>query len=203
MKKKLLPLFALLFFATAHAQAQESCNEESCCAFQPKLYAKAFGGVNFLRHTTLNDNNASYDTGYIAGGAVGYSWDCGLRLEAEYAYRRNSIKHIAFFIEGDSNLGHTQCSSFMGNIYWDFPSLCWNIKPFIGAGLGYDLQEMHSENDRIIFFQDWNNLSWQVMVGLSYPIFCNTELYLEYKFHQGASDFWNHAICLGLTYTFD
>jgi outer membrane autotransporter protein len=96
----------------------------------------------------------------------------------------------------------------MANLLWDLPlsswgCAFWNIQPFIGAGIGYDFQQMHSSNSRIIFNQKWHHFSWQVMAGLAYPLFCNTEITLEYKFHQGGCHFNNHSVGVGLVYKFD
>ena len=96
----------------------------------------------------------------------------------------------------------------MANLLLDFPlsswgSAFWNIQPFIGGGIGYDFQQMHSSNSRIVFKQKWNHFSWQVMAGLAYSIYCNTEITLEYKFHQGGCHFYNHSLGLGLTHKFD
>ncbi len=60
-----------------------------------------------------------------------------------------------------SKHGHFQTSSYMANLLWDLPlsswgCAFWNIQPFIGAGIGYDFQQMHSSNSRIIFNQKWN-----------------------------------------------
>ena len=130
-----------------------------------------------------------------------------MRLEAEYAFRRNDIRKIHFFAEGFSKHGHFQASSYMANLLWDLPlssweCAFWNIQPFIGAGIGYDFQQMHSSNSRIVFNQKWNHFSWQLMAGLAYPIFCNTEITLEYKFHQGGCHFYNHSLGVGLVYKF-
>jgi opacity protein-like surface antigen len=46
------------------------------------------------------------------------------------------------------------------------------------------------------------HISSQVMAGLAYWINCNIEGTLEYKFHQGGSDFNNHAVGVGLVYKF-
>ena len=83
----------------------------------------------------------------------------GLRLEAEYAFRRNAIRKIDFYAEGSSKHGHFQTSSYMANLLWDLPlsswgCAFWNIQPFIGAGIGYDFQQMHSSNSRIVFNQN-------------------------------------------------
>jgi len=212
MKKNItLLLTSLLFFMTADAQAQESCGEDSCsykdscCVDETNFYAKILGGANFLQNTHSGESHTKYKTGYIIAGSLGYCWDYGLRLEAEYAFRRNAIKQIHFFGQGCSKHGHFQTSSYMANLLWDLPlsswgCVFWNIQPFIGVGIGYDSQQKRSSNSRIVFSQKWNHFSWQVMTGLAYEIFCNTELTLEYKFHQGGCHFNNHTVGVGLVY---
>ncbi len=207
MKKNiLLLLMPLLFFMAADAQAllalADEHDKDSCCVDETNFYAKILSGANFLQNTTINGNKASYKTGYIASGSLGYRWrPSGLRLEAEYAFRRNAIKEIHFVGQGISKNGHCQASSYMANLS-SWGCAFWNIQAFIGAGIGYDFQQMHSSNSRIVFNQKWNQFSWQVMAGLAYPIFRNTELTLEYKFHQGGSHFYNHSIGVGLVYKF-
>ncbi|MDE2589969.1 MAG: outer membrane beta-barrel protein [Patescibacteria group bacterium] len=212
MKKNiLLLLMSLLFFRATDAQAQDWCIEDACyyedsySVDETNFYAKVLGGANFLQNTAIDGNKSRYQTGYIIAGSLGYCWCYGLRLEGEYAYRRNAIKEIHFFGEGSSKHGHFQTSSYMANLLWDLPlSFCgnafWNFQPFIGAGIGYDFQQMHSSNSRIVFKQKWDHFSWQVMAGLAYPIFYNTEITLEYKFHQGGCHFNNHSVGVGLVY---
>jgi len=207
MKKNiLLTLMPLLLFMTA--EAKERYIEDSCCPSGMNFYAKILGGANFLQTTTIDGNKASYQTGYIIDGTLGYSWrSSGLRLEAEYAFRRNAISKMHFITQGFSKHGHFQTSSYMGNLLWDFP-LCswgcdfWELQPFIGAGVGCDFQQMRSSNSLVVFNQKWTHFSWQAIAGLSYPIFHNTEITLEYKFHQGGSHFYNNSIGVGLVYKF-
>lgn len=200
MKKNiLLLLMSLLFFTAAHAQDQ--------CVDQSNFYAKFMSGANFLQNTTTNGNKSTFKAGYIIDGLLGYCWSCGMRFEAEYAFRKNAIKKIDFCVEGYSCDGHFQNSSFMANLLWGLPLSSWrcpfwNIRPFIGLGLGYDLQQMHSSNSRFIFCQKWNNLSWQAMAGLTFPVICNMDMTLEYKFHQGGRHFYNNAVGIGLVYKF-
>jgi opacity protein-like surface antigen len=206
MKKNiLLLLMSLLFFTAAHAQYQESCDEQRFCV--ENFYAKLLSGVNFLQKSTTDGNKSTFEPGFIVDGLVGYYWSCDLRLEAEYAFRRNAIKKIDFYVEGYSRSGHFQSFSGMANLLWDLPvsswgCACWNIQPFIGVGLGYDFQQMYSSNSRFIFYQAWNSLSWQTMVGLTCPIFCNADMTLEYKFHQGGRHFYDHYIGIGFVYEF-
>jgi opacity protein-like surface antigen len=192
----------------ADSRAKEQSAKDSRCPVGMNFYAKIFGGANFLQNTTIDGNKFSYQPGYIFAGSLGYCWrDYGLRVEAEYAFRRNAISKIHFITQGSSENGHFQNSSCMANLLWDFP-LCswgcafWKLQPFIGAGIGYDFQKVHSSNSRIDFHQKWNHFSWQMMTGLSYPIFHNAEITLEYQFHQGNRHFNNHAIGVGLVYKF-
>lgn len=220
MKKHiLLLLMSFLFVMTAHTHAQTWCAEDNCCyensycydhnccADEKNFYAKIFCGANFLQNTTISKHKCNYHTGYIIAGSVGYYWCYGLRFEGEYAYRRNAIEKIHFFGEGSSRHGHFQTSSLMANLLWDLPLSSWgctfcDLRPFIGAGIGYDFQQIHSSNSRVVFNQKWHHFSWQLMAGLACPVFCNTEMTLEYKFHQAASHFYNHTIGVGLVYRF-
>lgn len=209
MKKNIPLLLISLLCITADATAQDCCDENNYCCIDENtnFYAKIFSGANFLQNSTTGRNRTTYQTGYILDGSLGYSWRYGLSVEAEYAFRRNAIEKMHFFGGGVSKHGHFQTSSYMANLLWDLPvsswgCVCWNLEPFIGAGIGYDFEQMHASNSRIVFNQKWHHLSWQAMVGLAYPIFCNTEITLEYKFHQGGCQFNNHSLGIGLIYKF-
>lgn len=214
MKKNVFCLLmALLLFMAGNAQAQDECveeccySEECCCYDETNFYAKVLGGVNFLQHTRLNGNKATYQTGYIISGSLGYNCCYGFRLEGEYAFRRNEIRKIHFFGQGFSKHGRLQTSSYMANLLWDLPLTLWgcsfwDMQAFIGAGIGYDFQQMHSSNSNIIFKQKWRHFSWQLMAGLAYPIFCDADMTLEYRYHKGGCHFYNHSVGVGLVYKF-
>ncbi len=206
MKKNLL-LFLLSCTLFIAADAQERCQEDIFCFDKKNVYAKILGGFNFLQNTSNQGNHANYEEGYIFAGSLGYSWCYGLSLEAEYAYRRNEIRKIHFFNQGSSKSGHFRTSSYMANLVWNMPLNLWecefwNLRPMIGVGIGYDCQHMHASNSRVVFDQSWSQFSWQLMAGLAYPIFCNTDVTLEYKFHQGGCRFYNHSVGVGLIYKF-
>jgi len=208
----LLFLMPLLFFASP-VGAQEwighelCCYEDSSCLNEMNFYGKVSGGVNFLQNTSLNKNHTKYHAGYVIGGSLGYSSYYGLCFEAEYAYRRNTISKMHFFGQGSSKHGHFQTSSYMANLLWHLPLSSWGcacskISPFIGTGIGYDCQHLHASNSRINFHQKWNHFSWQIMAGFTYAILCNAEIVLDYKFHQGGSQFNNHSLGIGFVYKF-
>lgn len=207
MKKILLSLIALL--VCVHAYAQDECCYE-CCSEDcgNAFYAEIFGGANFLQTEKNSSIRQDYNTGFIVSGSLGYRWCNGLRLEAEYAYRRNCLSKLYFFGRSFSIHGHFNSSSYMANLLWDVPLSnwgcnCWNITPFIGGGIGYDVQKVISNNEGFTFRESKNNFAWQIIAGLGYPIFCNTDLSVEYKFHKGGFKYiYSHSIGVGLTYKF-
>ena len=206
MKKKLRQLLILPLVAIASgAEAQEQVTKD-CYADIKNVYVKIFGGANVLQNTSISENNATYNAGYIFSGSLGYCWDYGLHWEGEYAFRRNAIDEIKFFSQGNSHDGHFQTSSYMANMLWYVPlsswtNKCWNFRPLMGLGIGYDFQQMIASNSRIDFNQKFYVFSWQGMLGFAYAFPYNTELTLEYKFHQG-DNFYNHAVGLGFAYKF-
>jgi len=203
MKNIIASLLTLsIFLSQAHA---DICCEDNSHSF----YAEIFGGANFLQTTKQkNEIKVDYETGYMISGSLGRHWDYGLRIEAEYSYRRNCVRKGRFFCYHFKLPGKFQSSSYMANVIWS-PSLsslgfnCWNIKPFVGGGIGYDFQRTYAKNEGIIFNRSRKGFAWQIVAGLAYPIFCNTDLSLEYKFHKGKfKHLYNHTVGIGLTYSF-
>ena len=212
MKNKLLFLMVLLLSIATDAQAKAWDTQKSCfledagCLNKRNFYGQFFAGANFLQKTDLNSNKANYQTGYTLGGSLGYRLCYGISLEGEYTYRHNALEKITLFGQDSSHRGHFHSCSYMGNLLWNFP-LFWDraprcIRSFIGAGIGYDFQQLHASNSRINFRQKWHHFSWQLMTGLTYEIFCDTKLVIKYKFHQGGCHFNNHSIEVGLSYNF-
>lgn len=205
-------LIASIFISiSAGAFAQDgcgSCYSSPCYEDNKNFYAEIFGGANFLETTSSKGIKSKYQTGYIVAGSVGYRWCYGLRLEAEYAFRRNSLKKINFFGRDFSIHGHFQSSSCMANLLWDLPLSAWgcgfwNIQPFFGGGIGYDFQQAHAKKEGLTFNESKKHFAWQAIAGLSYPVYCNTNLSLEYKFHKGGfRHIYNHSVGLGLMYNF-
>lgn len=197
MKNISLLIMSLFLLITADVRA------ELCCADTTNLYARVLGGANFLQNTTINGNKTNYETGYVVTGAVGYDWCRWLSVEAEYAYRRNGINKIDFYVEGFSNCGYYHSSSITANLLWDLPFCSWRrrcgfVHPFVGAGAGYNFQKMHASNSRFVFNQKWNQFSWQLLCGIAYPIVYDIEMILQYTFHQGGCHFNNHSLEIGL-----
>ncbi len=178
------------------------------CIDNGYLYLEAFGGANFLSNFTQDGVTTAFETGYAFSGSLGCSYYYGFRLEAEFAYRRNTIDTIEFFGRAFSIPGHYQCTSWMGNLLWELPLDRWlcrriSLKPIIGGGLGYDDQHIHGDLGILTYTVVEKGFAWQVMAGLVYRALNCVDISVDYKCHEGRMDsLFNHSIGLALNYHF-
>jgi OOP family OmpA-OmpF porin len=127
--KALLAAAAILSLpATAHAQMAWF---EASQPTWPGFYIGAQGGLNWL----LNNQSYVMDTGWAAGGKVGYDF-VGPRVELEGMYHSNTGSAVVAFPTGYANVsGRIDQVSVMANVLYDFfPGA--TVTPYIGAGLG-------------------------------------------------------------------
>jgi OOP family OmpA-OmpF porin len=122
-KKSLLVAAAVLVLPVA-ANAQTGTS-------YPGFYIGAEGGLNWL----LNNNSYQMDTGWAAGGKLGYDF-VGPRVELEGLYHSNNGTGNVLFPGGVANVrGRIDQVSVMANVLYDFmPTSAFT--PFIGAGAG-------------------------------------------------------------------
>jgi opacity protein-like surface antigen len=158
---------ALLAVAPFAAQAQ---------SLQPGgVYVGLEGGANWLFNSSYNstiftgggsgsfNNNASFNTGYVLGGMVGYDF-VGPRVELEGAYRANNgnVQAGAFVGSYGFNL---QQINVMGNIYYDFMA-GGRFVPYVGAGAGVGFLNVGALGTSVNSTQ----FAYQAMVGAGYNI---------------------------------
>jgi outer membrane protein OmpA-like peptidoglycan-associated protein len=129
LKKSVLAAAALLALPTA-ASAQSSWFGPGATPY-PGFYIGAQGGLNWL----LNNQSYIMDTGWAAGGKIGYDF-VGPRVELEGNYHSNNGSAVVAFPTGFARVnGKVDQVSVMANLLYDFtPEAA--ITPFIGAGAG-------------------------------------------------------------------
>jgi len=202
MKKYLLfSILSILTFTTIHAQDFDdtnSCQDECVVINENQFYAKIFGGANYLHINKSFFNRINNHTGYVLSGSFGYQLTSTVSLEAEYAARNNHFTRGCRF---EKHCFIVKTSSYMGNVLWDLPVTqiidASKIQPFVGVGLGCDHKKYMG-----------NYFSWQIISGLRCSLFSNTDISLEYRFHQGIPNksyvkyLNNHSVGVGLAYKF-
>src|SRR6478752_8421683 len=115
MKNTLLGAVALVALPMAAANAQ-SLFDQSANPTYPGFYIGAEGGLNWL----LNNNSYQMDTGWAAGGKLGYDF-VGPRVELEGLYHSNTGTGNVLFPGGVANVrGRIDQVSVMANLLYDF-----------------------------------------------------------------------------------
>jgi outer membrane protein OmpA-like peptidoglycan-associated protein len=129
MSKKSLLAAAAILVLPAAAEAQSLF--DNTIQTYPGFYIGAEGGLNWL----LNNNTYNMNTGWAAGGKVGYDF-VGPRVELEGLYHSNYGSGRVFFPSGAGRVnGRIEQVSVMANVLYDFLPAAM-ITPYVGAGAG-------------------------------------------------------------------
>ena len=137
-----------------------AANAQSGTAY-PGFYIGAQGGLNWL----LNNNSYQMDTGWAAGGKVGYDF-VGPRVELEGLYHSNTGTGNVLFPGGVANVrGRIDQVSVMANLLYDFmPTSAFT--PFIGAGAGIAFVDSTIQGCNMCSTQ----FAYQGIVGIAWNI---------------------------------
>jgi outer membrane protein W len=146
-----------------------------------KWFAKLYSGTSSLADQSAEQTGVAgagatgkiqNDTGFMAGGSVGYNYTNNLSVEVAWDYRSNDSK--AHFSDGTIfNDGDFASNIFFLNSRYTFNSISQTqLRPYIGAGLGYveeidvDLKSSSAEGS----YSKGNEFAYQFMAGAIYPL---------------------------------
>lgn len=182
-------------------------------------YSSAFGGYTYLpgninaTNLGLNRSNASYQSGFDAGGSLGFKSN-PMRYEGELTYLKANINH--FDINGirqQPSSGYTNAALGLANVYYDFPGITLSIQPYLGAGIGYAWIQSKLDSTGpfgITNFSNTNSVfAYQATGGLTYNFAENYALSLGYRYvgttniSEMGQMFQAHMANVGAVYRFD
>lgn len=159
------------------------------------FYVSGNASCNFLSHDREHGAKVTFDPGYFLAPAIGYRFCNGFRVEGEFGYRHNCLKRLKFYGTSFHVSGKFETYSGLANVYYDLP-MCWCLKPYIGAGIGYAYTKATVHGDGYYSGSSSSSsrghrsgFAWQVIAGVAYPICENIDLAVEYRF------FRNERIC--------
>jgi OOP family OmpA-OmpF porin len=189
--RKTLAVAALAVVLPFGAQAQSPSSG---------FYIGAEGGLNWLLNTTINNQSVTPQTGWAAGGQIGYDF-VGPRVELEGVYRSNNTSQS--FNSGNRGLvSSINQLSVMANLLYDFAPGS-TITPYIGAGAGVAFVDGDSSLGSTQF-------AYQGIVGLGWNIDSNFRINLDGRYYgtsnpSVAGTTWtnnNFTVMLGLQLKF-
>jgi OOP family OmpA-OmpF porin len=189
MKKALLAAAAFVALPVM-AQAQTAA---------PGFYVGAEGGLNWLLNTTILSAGVTPQTGWAAGGVIGYDF-VGPRVELEGIYRQNQVNISA---PNRGAIGNQVGQlGILANLLYDFAPAS-TITPYIGAGAGVAFVDGDSSLSSTQF-------AYQGIVGLGWNVDTNFRVNLDGRYYGtsnpsvGGSTWSNNnfSVMLGLQIKF-
>ncbi len=167
------------------------CGGGNCSPICGGPYISIFGGLQ-----QLQDQNSvgfdrqlelGFDDGFCIGAAIGKRLNRIFRAEIEYAYRESSAD-TAIFNGNPMNFvgGKTHSNSGVLNGYCDLPVGRGNMVPYVGGGIGVtgvDSDVQYGNAGSTLNGSD-SSLAYQWMVGLTWRVFPNAELFAEYRYFE-------------------
>jgi outer membrane protein OmpA-like peptidoglycan-associated protein len=190
MKKALMAAAALVALPVM-AQAQTPSSG---------FYVGAEGGLNWLLNTTIANQAVTPQTGWAAGGVVGYDF-VGPRVELEGMYRSNSTSTP--FVSGTRGVvSQINQVSAMANLLYDFTPGS-TITPYVGAGAGVAFVDSDSSLGSTQF-------AYQGIIGLGWNVDTNFRVNLDGRYYgtsnpTTAGQSWTNnsfSVMLGLVLKF-
>lgn len=188
-----------------------------------RFYAGIHGGLLLVQDSDISGsslvNNVEFDPGFAVGGVFGYKMEQGVRLEAEYTYRRASADDACFNsvcasdLTGLSADGSVDAHAIMANAWYEPRFGKW--RPYIGGGaglgiLGVDVSGAvaglgafsYSDTDTVFAYQGGAGVGYELtsnnIASIGYRYWATTDP----KFSGVEAEVGTHTILLELRNTF-
>jgi opacity protein-like surface antigen len=194
-----------------------------------------FGGMSWLDgvDTEVSDLNADFDfdTGYLIGGAMGFTFVDWARTEIEVAYAGYDVSEVVVSEDGvsgrdtfddvDADFG---VLTVMGNVWFGFNMLPlvggtvdsagsgMGVSPYFGGGIGVGfVDNSGSDADFFDFDDNSTGLAWQVGAGIRFNFVSNLGFDIGYRYRNVTNvgmgswddvDFASNNFVVGLTFNF-
>ncbi len=147
---------------------------------------EGFGGLLFLGDLEGGDGSrrvdAGFDTGWLAGGAVGYALTPALSIEIEGAHGQADVDRLAFGGRGLGDFyGDVTLTQVAANLIYEFgPDNA--ITPYVGFGLGAGFLDADFGGAGNRFDDSDTALYYQFIGGVSVDLNPGARLFAEYRF---------------------
>lgn len=174
------------------------------------LTARLFGGAGFLRDTNLTSDDAgaiqngdaSFDVGWMGGGALGYRFHDSWSADVEMTYRTNNLDRVT--AAGTTvDDGDFSSLSVLTNLRYHLP-VAGPLRPYVGAGAGWieeidiDLETLSSETG-----YSASGVGAQLLLGAEYALSDRLSLDVEGRYFRSFADSFDSEDGPAITYDAD
>ncbi len=154
---------------------------------------------NYASTANLVVRDKNFEGGMLFGLGVGYQWNNWLRTDITGEYRGETGFHgLDTWFDGTNDRFNNYTAKksewlFLANVYADLGTW-YNITPFVGAGIGFARNTIHSFRDTgidpagpapTLSYADpaskWN-FAWALHAGLSYKVSNNVSFEFAYRY---------------------
>jgi len=173
MTKLAFSIFGVLFAVAVHSAAAQTAS---------KLYVRVDAGGSFPTGSDLD----GFDPSAVVGAGVGIKILPFLRTDITASYRPSYAGSATV----DGILEKSEIKNLSGflNAYFDIPTGPFPLTPYVGAGVGIARNELgtttatNGVSTVAIAGTTQTNLAFQLMGGVSFPIFVGTALDFSYHY---------------------
>ena len=180
MTKKTL-VSAILF---AGIQVATAANAQAGWYSESTLLDADVSGTSL--NSTGRNVNAEFESDTAFGGAIGYQYDGGLRIEAEYLSTENDTSAIVFngnSFSGNTVAGSLETQSIFVNAIKSFGNS--SIQPYLGVGIGFSKVESNIAYNPTLsasINDDDTAFSYQFLAGIDVPFSKSFTGFVEYRY---------------------
>lgn len=154
-------------------------------SFEGWYVGGSIGYNNTSSQTSEGENRlveTTFDDGITTSSYLGKKLDNNIRIEGEFAWRRNDGENLAFNgIERPFTAKGAESYSFLLNALYDVDT-GGPITPYIGAGAGIGFIDNEFLYGPVNFEDSDTNFVWQGIVGATYPVSEKIELFVDAKY---------------------
>ena len=152
------------------ASAQDEKNWYATAKFGASILGDQ--NLTFVGGGTAASDTARFDTGFAAGGALGYDFNNRWRLEGEFMYRTNDLETTNLSGIGNFSDGDYASTALAINGFYEFDFLgTEEVRAYAGAGLVFLTEvDIDFEDNGIERSFSTDDFGFQLMFGARYKI---------------------------------
>jgi len=150
-------------------------------------------GYNQTSNQTSTDGTrlveTEFDAGIVTTSIIGVKLENNIRLEGEFAWRRNDGQSLSFNgVDRNFTAKGAESYGLLLNAFYDFDTGS-ALTPYVGVGAGFDFVRNRFLYGAVDFEDNDVAFAWQVIGGVSTPLTEKIDGFIDARYHSSSPDF--------------